>query len=389
MENNNNIEDSLPVLFLEDYEIPPDEAEPVENTAGGFVNYAFVGAGQGGCRLAESFYALGHKKTICVNTSSQDLSSVAIPDEQKILLGILGGAGKDMTVGEEAVVKNQQYVYNAMKNIFGRHVDHVIICAGSGGGTGGGSLIPLIMIAKRYLQYCGYVEDLDKRVGVVLTLPTNGEAASVRVAGNAFALSRKISDLAEAGSISPLLVIDNDRVQRLYANSKLTMRNFWPTINNSVATLFDIFNRVSVRHTMYTSFDPADYQTITRAGGHMVMGVTSIGQDKLGSETEVFHQLRESLSKTLLADGFDLTTATCAAVVAVGGKETFENTEGLPAMIDYAFDMLATMTAAATVHRGVYEDDRPGLRIYTIIGGLKRPQPRYKKLEALAKEAYP
>jgi len=390
-ETRSNGEDSLPILALEDYDIPEEEEETVENTVGGSVRYAFVGSGQGGGRLAEAFYSLGYNKTICVNTSPQDLHGIGVPESQKILLEAgAGGAGKDMVAGEDALVKNQQHVYNAMKQIFGKHVDHLIICAGAGGGSGGGSLIPLIMIAKKYLQYCGYVEDVDSRVGVLMTLPTNGEATSVKVATNSYTLASKVSDLAEANSISPLLVLDNDRTQKLYGNSKkLTMKNFWPTINANVATLFDIFNRVSSKHSDYTSFDPADYQTITKAGGHTIMGVTSIHPAKLNDETEVFKQLKESLSKTLLADGFDLTTATCASAIIVGGKDTFENVEGLPNIIDYAFDMLATMTGAATVHRGVYEDDRAGLRIYTIISGLKRPSARYRKLEALSMERYP
>ena len=386
-----NGEDSLPILALEDYDVPEEEDEAVENTVGGSVRYAFVGSGQGGGRLAEAFYALGYNKSICVNTSPQDLYGIDLPEGQKILLKAgAGGAGKDMVAGEEALVKNQQHVYNAMKKIFGKHVDHLIICAGAGGGSGGGSLIPLIMIAKKYLQYCGYVEDVDSRVGVLMTLPTNGEATSVKVATNAYTLASKVSDLAESFSISPLLVLDNDRTQRLYGNSKkLTMKNFWPTLNTNVATLFDIFNRVSSKHSAYTSFDPADYLTIIKAGGHTIMGVTSIPPEKLNDETEVFKQLKESLSKTLLADGFDLTTATCASAIVVGGKDTFETVEGLPNIIDYAFDMLATMTGAATVHRGVYEDDRPGLRIYTIISGLKRPISRYRNLEALSVERYP
>ena len=64
-ETRSNGEDSLPILALEDYDIPEEEEETVENTVGGSVRYAFVGSGQGGGRLAEAFYSLGYNKTIC------------------------------------------------------------------------------------------------------------------------------------------------------------------------------------------------------------------------------------------------------------------------------------------------------------------------------------
>ena len=378
----------IPEISLEDYELPQDEEVGVEDLSSGSVRYAFVGSGQGGCRLAEAFYRLGYQKTLCLNTSPQDLSAIELPEEQKILLHAgAGGAGKDMMAGEEALVRNQQHVYNAMKQVFGSNIDSILINVGLGGGSGGGSLIPLIMVAKRYMQFLGHVEDVDRRVGVIMTLPTNGESTSTTVSTNAFTLASKVSELAEQGSISPVIVLDNDRIQKLY--SKLTMANFWPTINRGVGELFDIFNRLSAQNSAYTSFDPADYRTVITAGGHTVLGVSTVKSEQLGDETQVFRTLKASLDKTLLAEGFDLSTATCAAVVVVGGSETFREVQGLPEIIEYAFDMVATMTGATTVHRGVYEDDRPGLRIYTIIAGLKRPSSRYKKLEALSRERYP
>jgi hypothetical protein len=54
----------------------------------------------------------------------------------------------------------------------------------------------------------------------------------------------------------------------------------------------------------------------------MIMGVTSVKD--VESETAISNALKKNLEKTLLAEGFDLTTATGAACIVVGGEEIFE-----------------------------------------------------------------
>jgi hypothetical protein len=56
------------------------------------------------------------------------------------------------------------------------------------------------------------------------------------------------------------------------------------------------------------------------------------------------------------------------------------NVPGLQDNIDYAFDVLGEITGNATVHRGIYEDSRETLRVYTVIGGLDRPADRLDEL---------
>jgi len=53
---------------------------------------------------------------------------------------------------------------------------------------------------------------------------------------------------------------------------------------------------------------------------------------------------------------------------------------GLADNINYAFDVLAEITGNASIHRGMYEDNRESLRVYTIIGGLDAPDSRLEEL---------
>jgi hypothetical protein len=52
----------------------------------------------------------------------------------------------------------------------------------------------------------------------------------------------------------------------------------------------------------------------------------------------------------------------------------------LQSSIDYAFDVLPEITGRATIHRGIYEDERDCLRVYTIIGGLYSPSARLEEI---------
>lgn len=366
---------------MSDFEIPElplelevqEQSDEIQDESGGATTYAFIGSGQGGGRLAEAFYKLGYKKTICVNTAKQDLSQVELPEEQKLLVDAgEQGAGKDMRKGEEAASNGQQAILDLMKKKFGK-VDHIMVCIGAGGGSGGGSTLVLVESAKLFLTHQGY-SDADKRVGVIMTLPTAGECASPAVAKNSEFLVRTMVKYSEDGLISPLIFIDNEKIKKMYPS--LSVKQFWPTVNQTVAGLFHIFNVIVKKPTNYTTFDTADYMSVMRSGGCMIMGVTSVKD--LKDSNGVSAAVKNNLGKTLLAEGFDLKTATHAAAVVLGGTETLSNIDN--SAIESGFDTLALLTGKAMVHRGVYEDNKERLNVYTLIGGLKGPEPRIKEL---------
>ncbi len=366
----------LPTLDLEQYELNIEQETGVKDEIRGSTRYAWIGAGQCGGRLVKSFYDLGYKKVLAVNTTHHDLDLLDIPEDQKFLMDIgEKGAGKDMARGKEAVQQYQQDILHLARQTFGSQVDHLMVCFGAGGGTGSGSVVGLIEIAKRYARYVG-MKNPDKQVGVVMTLPTVGEASSPLVAENAYNSATELSRMASAGKISPLIIVDNDKINKMYPG--MTVKSFWPSINNTVATLFDIFNRLSALSSQYTSFDPVDYHSIMESGGCAIMGLTKVSE--FGDKFALSEAVKKNLEKTLLAGGFDLTTAKLAGCVVVGGKKLMSDVSGLQDNIDYAFDVLSEITGQASIHRGIYEDRRSSLRVYTIIGGLASPTARLEEL---------
>ena len=109
------------------------------------------------------------------------------------------------------------------------------------------------------------------------------------------------------------------------------------------------------------------------------MGLTKVKEIK--DTYSISRAVKNNLEKTLLAGGFDLSSAKVAGCIVVGGKRLMANVSGLQDRINYAFDVLSEITGQATIHRGVYEDDRDSLRVYTIIGGLELPAKRLAELK--------
>ena len=91
----------LPSLELEQYEPDIEPEVGVKDHIKGSTRYAWIGAGQCGGRLVKSFYDLGYKKVLAVNTTHHDLDLLDIPQNQKFLMDIgEKGAGKDMERGK-------------------------------------------------------------------------------------------------------------------------------------------------------------------------------------------------------------------------------------------------------------------------------------------------
>lgn len=365
---------NLPTIDIEDFDEPQDTS--VESTHGGALEVAIIGTGQGGSRIAEAFYKLGYTKCIVVNTAMHDLHHINIPDARKLHISVSSeGAGKNMESGRLAAEAHSHVIYDLMLKMFGRKVDRVLVCAGAGGGTGGGSCLVLIELAKKFLAYIG-VANPEKCVGAVVSLPHAGECTSPNVSNNAVAAVEGLIDLVDSAKISSLIIMDNDKIKRLY--SRLTVKEFWPTVNSTIASLYHTFNLISTHSSAYTTFDPADYKSLLSMSGCMIMGCTTVKDP--GSNDEISKSIKSNLEKNLLAGGFDLKTAKGVGALVVGGADTFANVEGLMDAIETSFDSIANVVGSALVHRGIYEVPGNSLRVYTMITGLARPDARIKEL---------
>ena len=93
--------------------------------------------------------------------------------------------------------------------------------------------------------------------------------------------------------------------------------------------------------------------------------------------------VRENLKRNVLCGDLDLSTGTVAAAIAIGDQQTLDK---IPQEhIDNAFNQLnRTLKTNSTVHQGIYKGVKPGLSVFTAIGGIAAPIEKIKALQKMA-----
>ena len=355
----------VPEIPLEAFEIPladQKSALGLENTYKGSVQFGVIGSGQAGCRLAKSFYNIGYKKTLAINTAKADLNPLQLPEEQKLLIGHAEGSGKNMAVGSRAALEAQQAILDKMRQVLGP-VEKIILTVGFGGGTGAGSLGVLIDISTKYLKVLGNPTP-EKDVIVLAALPTTGELNSVVTRNNNKEIQNMIFGRAHEGTLGPIILIDNSRIEKLYKG--IPPIKFWDTINDTITGLFQVFNYLASQESEYTTFDAADYKVVLNTSGLATLGVTRIESK---ADLKLSQALQDNLKKTLLVDGVNFQTAKEAACIVTADTETL----GKVSMdeFNYGFDTISNLIPQANIHRGLFESGQKDVRAYTLVAGME------------------
>lgn len=335
------------------------------------VKFGIIGAGQGGSRLADTFYQVGYRRVCAVNTTAQDFLGLSLPPRLQKVLSAEGGAGKDPNRGAEILAANHEDVMNLMRHAFGEDIDRIIVCVGAGGGTGSGFTLGLLKLAKYYMKQLGKPD----KVGIVLSLPKKTEGG--RVQFNAYHLVQSLKPQIEEKQLSPVIMVDNESIHNMFPN--VSAKQFWATANKNIVGLFDIFNVLAKQQSAYVTFDRADYQSVLDSGT-IIYGATKI--DSYKQDTDISDGLRLNLTRTLLAD-VDVTKATHVAAILCANDAVLNI---LPqSHIELAFTTLERILngegRSLVIHQGVYEAKKQGLYLYTMVGGLKLPEKRLELMK--------
>jgi len=349
----------------------PEVSEVKDSFDSGF-KFAIIGSGQGGSRLAETFRKLGYSRVTAINTAAQDLVHIALPDSNKLCIGE-GGAGKDPAKAEKLLIDRKEDVLDFMRRNFGQSFDRIIVCAGAGGGTGAGTAVQLVDTA---IELQKALRCPSPKVGVVLALPKISEGQKVSL--NAYNVLTQLWELTEKGFVSPLILLDNERIGQLFP--KLTVDPFWDTANRSVASLFHLFNTVVVQNSHYSTFDRNDFKTVLDSG-LITFGATPVA--RWSDATDISAAVRNNLKTNILSGGVDIGTGTVAGVVVIGGMSVLN---GIPQLhLDHAFDQMNRMLKPGSmVHRGIYRGNKDNLVVYTVVGGLGKPVAKLEELRRAA-----
>lgn len=352
--------------------VPPTVSTKVvddELKADAAFNFCFVGAGQGGGRIAHQFYQYGYRRVCAINTASADLDPLPLPDKAKLKIGEdwQSGTGGDVDACSAIAKKYREDIFNLMRDNFGEDFDQIFVTISAGGGTGAGSCETIIQAAHDLINTLELDDRMDSpQVGVIVALPKESDGPAAYA--SAYKTYSKLLELADTGVISPLITIDNRKIQSLYPD--LPAGKFWGTANHSVCSIFHLLNLVAARESEYTSFDRTDYETLLKSG-LMTFGAMPV-QEYEGSKA-LANAIRHNLTKSALVGGVDISTGTVAGCVVVAGKDVLD--EKLPEVhIDNGFSMLARMLKkGSAIRRGIYAGGSGGVTIYTLVGGLGSP----------------
>jgi cell division GTPase FtsZ len=354
----------------------PEIPEPVQEAFKEFKDkdnvgfkFGFIGAGQGGGKLAEAFSQIGYARVGALNTADQDLETVNVP--VKFKFGKQQGAGKDRGVAKSAFSQQKEDVIDFIKQSVGTDIDRIFVTVGAGGGTGAGVCSELIKVVKEYQET---VKATSPYVGVILALPKVSEGKKVSL--NAYETLKEVCQLVDQKIVSPLIILDNEKINVLYP--KLPVSKFWQVANVNISSLFHLFNNIVTKSSQHSSFDSNDFRTVLDSG-IMVFGMTNV--PNISNEADISKAVRENLKRNVLCGELDLSTGKIAAAVAIGDEKTLDN---IPQeYLDNAFNQLnRTLQSGSTVHQGVYKGNKEGLSIFTAIAGISTPQ---GKLDALLK----
>lgn len=345
------------------------------------VNFGVVGIGHAGNRIAEQFFKFGYE-TIALNTAKQDLSHISIPEENKILMDYtLGGAGKDLSLGQEAMTEYAEQTAELMYDKF-QDIDQYLLVCGGGGGSGSGGITTLIQIASSLRDLGGLP------IVLIYTLPLENEGATVQ--SNAIKTLDKLATLVRDEVITSLIVVDNSRIQQKY--SEVSMGRFWDVANFDITNTFHTFNVLTACDSKYVNLDPMDYTRVLASGNCTILGKKVVpveiqdGQ-MLMEDDELARALIDTIHSGLLAEGFNLQETVRTGVILTARNDILNQ---IPAInVNFALETLKEHTGDAAVFNGIYADEnkRDEITVYALFSGLGLPRERIDSLLAKAEES--
>jgi cell division GTPase FtsZ len=357
-------------LFNE--ELPSETVEAKEDTMAltlvnekdRSIKIGVVGVGQAGSRLAEVFYKYGYSVGV-LNTALQDLKFIHVPERKKLFLEYgLGGAGKDLAIGEGAINEHRDTIVKFLETEVVADNDMLFLAISGGGGTGSGSVEPLLNVLKGF----------DRPVGVIYVLPMNTDDAVAKK--NSLTTLARLAKMASTDVINTLVVVDNSKIETIYGG--LSQTEFWKTANEAIVTPFHLFNSLTSQASEFTSLDPTDFGRIISYGDCSLYGMIEV--DNYLDETALAEAVMKGLDAGMLASGFDLKQAKVGGVLVIGSKEVLEK---IPANnINYMFHMISEQTDNASVYRGIYAmAGADSVKVYAWFAGLGLPVDRINALK--------
>lgn len=325
--------------------------------------FGFIGIGQGGCNIANTFRKMGYDNCVFMNTASVDLDGLDAPEEKKMPIGDHSdGAGKDADKGARAAKISKEEIKAKILSLENEeNVEKIFICIGSGGGTGSGSGPVVVEIAK----------ELGCRIAVIATLPASRELASDKVRENSRAVLSYLCDEADMGRLYPLVVLDNQMIKEVAPIR--SFRTMWDDGNSYGCSILDTFNTLSSTPTFLNSIDKNDLRGVIDRPGTMFMGRSQNGH--VADKVQVARSVSSSFKRgVFLHSDSNVEESDCACIISIPSSVLDMDVRVFDVIMDSINGVLDEVPGG-NIHRGLYEDSGSATtKIFTITIGDKSPR---------------
>jgi cell division GTPase FtsZ len=335
------------------------------------IRFGVIGSGQAGSRLAERFYELGYP-AVAINTARQDLEHIKMPHSNKLLLDHgLGGAAKELDIGLAAAEMHRDAINELVHDRLS-DAQLLLFCTSLGGGSGAGSAEVLVDLLSA----------MERPVVVITVLPMSSDDAQTK--HNALVTLAKFTKYAEHRKIDNLIVVDNARIETLYAD--VGQLNFFEVSNQAIVDPIDQFNTLSSMPSSVKGLDPTEFGKLFTDG----RGLTVYGMMKVpnyAEDTAIAEAVIDNLNGSMLASGFNLKQARYVGTLIVANKDVWAKIPN--AAINYAMSMINDVCGnPLAVFRGIYtvDMDEDVVKVYSMFSGLGLPEARITQLKQEAKE---
>lgn len=336
------------------------------------IRFGVIGSGQAGSNLAALFSKFGYP-AIALNTAQQDLVNVDLPESCKLHLAFgLGGAAKDLSIGNEAAASNAEAIRALVQQKLGDE-QVLLFCTSLGGGSGAGSAEVVVDI----------LAELQMPIIVVTVLPQAGDDAQVK--HNSLQTLSRFTKMIQSQKICNLIVVDNAKIESIY--SDVNPFNFFRVSNQAIVEPIDIFNRYSAIPSAVKPLDSTEFGKLFTDG----QGLTVYGSMKVENyedETAIASALIDNLSGNLLASGFDIKQAKYVGFMLVANEKVWSK---IPqSSMTYTNHLLNDVCSNPTgIFKGIYslnEIEEDCVTVYSMFSGLGLPTDRIEQLKSETKE---
>lgn len=336
------------------------------------IRFGVMGSGQSGGKICESFFKLGYP-AVAINTATQDLASIEIPQSNKLHLDFgLGGAAKDMSIGYAAAEAYSDVISSLIQQKLGNE-ELILFCTSLGGGSGAGSVEIIVDI----------INNLNIPVAVITVLPQTSDDTQVK--NNALQTLGKLVNMVKANKIVNLIVVDNAKIETIY--SDVNPFNFFKVSNQAIVEPIDVFNTFSKKVSPVKPLDSNEFGKLFTDG----QGLTIYGSMKVTNyeaPEAIAESIVENLSGNLLASGFDIQQARYVGFMLIAPKKVWSKIPSVS--LSYAETMIDDVCKNPTIFKGIYEieDDNAEdcITVYSMFSGLGLPTERIDQLKTETKE---